>query len=71
MSFDYSKLRGKIKEICGTQDNFSKMLGMGRVSLSKRLNNQLQFSNEEIMNACTILKINKDEIPAYFFTKKV
>lgn len=71
MSFNYSKLRGKIIEVCGTQAKFSTELGIGRVSLSKRLNNQLQFSNEEIMRACTILKIDKMDIPEYFFTEKV
>ena len=44
LSYDYRKLRGKIKEVCGTQDAFSEKLGIGRVSLSQRLNNQLEFS---------------------------
>ena len=34
--FDYSKLRGRIKEIFGTQDAFADAVGIGRVSLSKR-----------------------------------
>lgn len=71
MSFNYRKLRGRIIEVCGTQANFSEKLGMGRVSLSKRLNNQLQFSNEEIMKACVILNIDRQDIPEYFFTEKV
>lgn len=68
MAFDYSKLRGKIKEVCGTQDKFSDELGIGRVSLSKRLNNQLEFSQEEILSSCRILGIDSIDIPAYFFT---
>lgn len=71
MAFDYSKLRGKIKEVYGTQDNFATKLGIGRVSLSKRLNNVLDFSQEEINRSCDILGINKEEIPVYFFTLKV
>ncbi|WP_236894818.1 DUF739 family protein [Clostridium beijerinckii] len=70
-SFDYSKLRGKIKEVYGTQDKFAKALGIGRVSLSQRLNNVLDFSQEEINNSCGILGITKEDIPAYFFTLKV
>lgn len=71
MAFDYSKLRGKIKEVYGTQDNFAAKLGIGRVSLSQRLNNLLNFSQEEINKSCEILGIKKEEIPAYFFTIKV
>lgn len=71
MSFDYSKLRGRIKEMCGTQDAFSEKLGIGRVSLSQRLNNQLEFSQDEMLKACDILKISVDDIPRYFFTLKV
>jgi transcriptional regulator with XRE-family HTH domain len=70
-SFDYSKLRGKIKEVFGTQDKFAKALGIGRVSLSQRLNNILDFSQEEINKACEILGISKEDISIYFFTLKV
>lgn len=71
MAFDYRKLRGKIKEIFGTQDNFSKALGIGRVSLSQRLNNYSDFSQEEINKAYILLNLSKEEIPEYFFTIKV
>ena len=53
--WDYSKLRGKIREVCGTQDAFASELGIGRVSLSQRLNNQLEFSQDEIFKCCDIL----------------
>lgn len=71
MNWNYQKLRGRIKEICGTQDAFADMLGIGRVSLSKRLNNLLEFSQDEIYKSCDILKINPVDIPTYFFTLKV
>ena len=71
MAFNYDKLRGKIKEACGTQDNFAKESGIGRVSLSQRLNNILEFRQAEIDKACGILGIDKSEIPIYFFTPKV
>lgn len=71
MEFDYSKLRGKIKEVCGTQDQFALKMKMGRVSLSQRLNNTLQFSQGEIERACNLLGISPKEIPVYFFTAKV
>lgn len=71
MTFDYNKLRGKIKEIFGTQDKFASALGIGRVSLSQRLNNNLDFSGTEIFSACNLLNISAEEIPKYFFTPEV
>lgn len=71
MVFRYQKLRGKIKEVCGTQDCFAKKLGIGRVSLSQRLNNQLEFSQSEIQSSCRILKLSKSDIPLYFFDEEV
>lgn len=71
MAFDYNKLRGRIKEVFGTQDKFAKALGIGRVSLSQRLNNYLDFSQSEIDKACELLKLSKEEIPKYFFTIEV
>lgn len=71
MKWNYQKLRGKIKEVCGTQNNFSEKLGIGKVSLSQRLNNQLEFTQEEIYKACEILEIPITEISEYFFTLAV
>ncbi len=70
MIFDYSKLRGRIKEKYYTQDNFAKMMGMGRVSLSQRLNNILEFTQKEIFMACELLDIPLIDIPEYFFCPK-
>ena len=44
---------------------------MGRVSLSQRFNNYLDFSQSEIDRACELLELSKEEIPRYFFTTKV
>ena len=71
MSYDYRKLRGRIKEMCGTQDSFALKLGIGRVSLSQRLNNQLEFSQSEMLKSCQILDINQEDIPVYFFNLDV
>lgn len=71
MRFDYSKLLGKIKEKCKTQDEFARKMHLGRVSVSQRLNNKLDFDAREIQLACEILDIPKEEIPVYFFTQEV
>lgn len=67
MDFNYDKLRGKIKEKCGTQDRFAERMNLGRVSISQRLNNKLDFTSKEIEKACKILDIPYSEIPEYFF----
>lgn len=71
MSYNYNKLRGRIKEKCGTENIFSKEIGIGRVSLSQRLNNQLEFSQDEILKSCKVLGIEVSDIPLYFFTIEV
>lgn len=69
--FEYSKLRGKIKEVFGTQSAFAEAMGMSSTSLSAKLNNNVEFSQKEIDRAVNLLKSEKEEIPAYFFTLKV
>lgn len=71
VTFDYSKVRGKIKEVFGTQAAFAEAMNMSQVSLSEKLNNKVQFSQKEIDRACDLLQIAKEEIPIYFFTPKV
>ncbi|SFR67148.1 DUF739 family protein [Anaeromicropila populeti] len=67
MIYNYSKLLGRIKEIYGTQEKFAKALGMGRVSLSQRLNCKLEFTQNEINRSIELLGLNTLDIPAYFF----
>lgn len=71
MSFDYSKLRGKIREIYGTQTEFANALGISHVSLSARLNNKIGFDQSEMVKAAELLGISQEEIQCYFFKKKI
>ncbi len=68
---DYSKLKGKIKEVFGTQSAFAKAMGLSGVSLSSKLNNITHFTQVEINRACELLSIPVEFIPVYFFTEKV
>ena len=67
----YAKLRGKIKEVFGTQEAFAKAMGMNKVSLSQRLSGKLDWKTPEIAKACELLGIPLEENVAYFFMKKV
>jgi hypothetical protein len=71
MTFDYSKLRGKIREMVGTEGKFAKFMDMSTTSLSEKLNNKVEFTQKEIERAVELLKIPKEEISVYFFTVKV
>jgi transcriptional regulator with XRE-family HTH domain len=67
MAFDYSKLRGKIREMCQTQENFAEKIGLSKVSLSVKLNNKVPFTQGEIHAACDVLGIDRSDIAEYFF----
>ena len=70
-NYDYRKLRGRIKEKFGTQSEFSKKLGLSEVSVSNKLNNVVDWGQEEMENAISILEIPNTDIHAYFFTHEV
>lgn len=68
MKWEYSKLKGKIKEIYDTQEAFSKEIGLSATSLNYKLNNQIQFRQEEIYAMINALSLEDSEIRVYFFT---
>lgn len=69
--FDFSKLRGRIKEIFGTQTAFANAMPMNEATLSNKLNNNVEFSSKDIIKSCDLLKINLNKVDEYFFTLKV
>lgn len=71
MKYDYSKLLGRIKEICKTQENYAEALEISATALNNKLNNKVFFTQEEINKSLSILDIKDDEIKQYFFTLKV
>lgn len=71
MKFNYSKLNGKIVEVYGTRDNFANAFGMSKNTVSRKLNNKVRFSPEDIIKICELLNIPNDKISDYFFTKEV
>lgn len=69
--FDYSKLKGKIKEVFGTQEAFANAMLMSTVTLSAKLNNKINWTQEEMNLACDLLSVPYEFIPVLFFTEKV
>lgn len=71
MSFDYSKLNGRIVEICGTQAAFARKMGKSPRTISLKLNNKIPWTQTEMHHAADILKLDGTDIPDYFFVLQV
>lgn len=71
MEYDYSKLNGRIIEICKTQNKFAQLMGLSERTVSLKLNNSVPFKQPEIEKAIKVLNLTKDDIKSYFFKQKV
>lgn len=69
--YDYSKLNGRIAEICGSQAEFARRMKMSEHTVSHKLNNRVGFRQDEIEDALEVLRIERVDVPEYFFTVKV
>ena len=71
IAYDYSKLRGLIKEKFGTEGAFAKALGRTHNFVSQVFNGYTFFTQNDIEKAVELLSINPEMIGEYFFKKKV
>ena len=71
MDYDYSKIKGKIRELGLTQDEFAKYIGITQQTLSKRFENSRPFTQPEIDKTMKLFQEPLENIHKYFFTKKV
>lgn len=70
-NYDYSKLRGRIREKCETQEKFAKKIKRSNPYISNVLNGRSYFSQNDINESVKILEIPAYEIGEYFFNLKV
>lgn len=63
----YRKVRGKIKEVFGTQEAFAEAMDLSYTSISQRLTGALEWKSSEIAKACDLLGIPLAEAHLYFF----
>lgn len=68
-SFNYNKLKGRIKEKVETQRNLALKMNTSPTLLSFKLNHKVDFSMNDIYKMVNILEIPKDEIYDYFFSR--
>lgn len=73
MIFDFSKLRGRIKEKLKYESVFAEKIGISQASLSSKFNNKSDFTASEISRASDedVLDISLNELGEYFFTQKL
>ena len=67
--YDYSKLRGLIRENFGTLQAFANALGIGNSTLTSKLNNKTYFTQKEIQKSRKLLNLKTAaEVDRVFFT---
>ena len=71
MAFDYSKLRGKIIELFGTQACFAAAMRWSERTLSLKMNGVRAWKQPDICKAMTLLNLSDKDIPSFFFKPKV
>lgn len=67
--YNYSKLRGLIKEHFGNLDKYAEYIGISTTSLNQRLNSRLPFKQDEIEKSITAFEVDPKDIDSIFFKK--
>lgn len=77
MRFDYSKLKGKIIEVFGSQEAYAEKMNLSNTAISNKLNNKVPFSQPDIYKTLDLLNVKSSDLnfaqclKDYFFTPKV
>ena len=69
--FDYARLRGAIREYCGTEGAFAAAIGRSPNYISKVFQGKSNFDAMDISRSAEVLEIELDEIGRYFITRRV
>ncbi len=67
--YNYDKLKGAIKEKFNTQRAFAAAMSMTEPTLCKKLRNESEWTQEEMLRAVQLLGLNLSDIPLYFFNQ--
>lgn len=70
IEFDYKKLRARIIEKVGSNGEMAKLMGISDASFSRKMNNKVSFTSQDICKIVSILEIATEEIGEYFYTPK-
>ncbi len=68
--YDYSRLRGRIIEKCGSYSELSRKTGLSLHTLSYKMNQKIPFKQTDIELLCDVLDIPPKKIAEYFFYRQ-
>lgn len=73
--FDFSLLRGRIRELYQSEKKFAEAMrdsniGMSAGAFNNKINGKTSFTATEIYVMCQLLHITLEEMHKYFFTRK-
>ena len=66
MSFNYSKLRGRIYEKYTTMSRFAEALGKSKQTVGLKVNGDVKFSQEDIVTWSKLLDIPPEQYGLFF-----
>lgn len=67
---DTNNLRGRIIAKFGSSRSFAEEIGMKESTLSRKLNNEIEFRYDEVITICKYLDIKPEEIGPYFYKRQ-
>lgn len=68
LSFDYTLLKLRIKDVFGSQQKFAEALKISKQYLNMKLNSRTAMTTEDVIRYSEALKINPDDYKFYFFS---
>lgn len=68
IAFDYSKLRGLIKERSMTLADYASSIGISTTTLYERMTNKTPFSQSEIVKTKQLFDLSPEQVEIIFFT---
>lgn len=71
MPLNYNKLKGKIVEVFGNQQEFAKAMEWSERTLSLKINGKRSWKQTDIMKAIALLNLSESDIQEYFFKLEV
>lgn len=66
--YQYRKLKGRIKELYGSQAAFAEAIGMSHNTVCKKLTGRIGISQCDVERWAELLKIERCDYGEYFYT---
>lgn len=70
LKFDYSELRGLIRQYFGTNEKYAEAIGISEVALYDRLAGRVDFKQKEMLLSKKFFQLDADGLLRVFYTLK-